>query len=131
MEENVLDPKDDKLLEEEFGGASDIQRSKRHAKVISWMRRPDYISTEQTRYQPTTMEKVESKIGYVVRKKMGGEQVNNEMLLRKYTCRNVQVLIKDRQYLHFFRVLKLSFPFSTSTWTVRLRSRPSRRHSRT
>jgi hypothetical protein len=31
------------------------------------MRRPDYISTEQTRYQPTTMEKVESKIGYVVR----------------------------------------------------------------
>ncbi len=39
------------------------------------MRRPDYISTEQTRYQPTTMEKVESKIGYVVRKKMGVEQV--------------------------------------------------------
>jgi RNA polymerase II-associated factor 1 len=39
------------------------------------MRRPDYISTEQTRYQPTTMEKVESKIGYVVRKKMGGDQV--------------------------------------------------------
>ena len=83
MEENILDPKDDKLLEEEFGGASDIQRSKRHAKVISWMRRPDYISTEQTRYQPTTMEKVESKIGYVVRKKMGGEQVNNELRLRK------------------------------------------------
>ena len=70
-----MDPKDDKLLEEDFGGAHDLKRSQRHAKIISWMRRPDYISTEQTRYQPTTMEQVESKIGYVVRKKMGGEQV--------------------------------------------------------
>jgi RNA polymerase II-associated factor 1 len=34
------------------------------------MRRPDYISTEQTRYQPTTIEKIESDIGYTVRKKM-------------------------------------------------------------
>ena len=71
----ALDPKDDKLLEEDFGAANDIKRSQRHAMVISWMRRPDYISTEQTRYQPSTMEKVESKIGYVVRKNMTGEQV--------------------------------------------------------
>ena len=76
LEELILDPKDDKLLEEDLGGAAnDIRRSQRHATFISWMRRPDYISTEQTRYQPTTMEKVESKIGYVVRKKMGAEQV--------------------------------------------------------
>ena len=75
MDEIVLDPKDDKLLEEDLPGANDIKRSQRHAKVISWMRRPDYISTEQTRYQPQSMEKVESKIGYVVRKKMQGEQV--------------------------------------------------------
>ena len=34
------------------------------------MRRPDYISTEQTRFQPTTIEKVESKVGFAVRKKM-------------------------------------------------------------
>ena len=74
-EDLALDPKDDKLLEEDFGAANDIKRSQRHAMVISWMRRPDYISTEQTRYQPSTMEKVESKIGYVVRKKMTGEQV--------------------------------------------------------
>ena len=38
------------------------------------MRRPDYISTEQTRYQPTTIEKIESKVGFAVRKKMGTEQ---------------------------------------------------------
>ena len=42
----------------------------RHAKNLSWMRRPDYISTEQTRFQPTTIEKVESKVGFAVRKKM-------------------------------------------------------------
>jgi RNA polymerase II-associated factor 1 len=76
MEELVLDPKDDKLLEEDFGGGGDLKRSQRHAKIISWMRRPDYISTEQTRFQPSSMEQVESKIGYVVRKKMGGEQVH-------------------------------------------------------
>ncbi len=75
MEEIVLDPKDDKLLEEDFAGANDLKRSQRHAMIISWMRRPDYISTEQTRYQPQSMEKVESKIGFVVRKKMQGEQV--------------------------------------------------------
>ena len=34
------------------------------------MRKPDYISTEQTRYQPTTIEKIESDIGFNVKKKM-------------------------------------------------------------
>ena len=38
--------------------------------MVSWMRRPDYISTEQTRYQPTTIEKIESNIGVTIRKKM-------------------------------------------------------------
>jgi hypothetical protein len=39
LEELVLDPKDDKLLEEDFGAANDIKRSQRHAKVISWCQR--------------------------------------------------------------------------------------------
>uniref|UniRef100_A0A0K2T7M0 RNA polymerase II-associated factor 1 homolog n=1 Tax=Lepeophtheirus salmonis TaxID=72036 RepID=A0A0K2T7M0_LEPSM len=72
-----LHPKDEKLLEDEMGhlaqGSSDLKRSARHAQVLSWMRRPDYISTEQTRYQPTTIDKVESKIGFVVRKNLGNE----------------------------------------------------------
>ena len=42
---------------------------------LSWMRRPDYISTEQTRYQPTTIEKIESDIGYTVRKKMNVDEL--------------------------------------------------------
>ena len=47
----------------------------RHAKNLSWMRRPDYISTEQTRFQPTTIEKIESKVGFAVRKKMDAQSL--------------------------------------------------------
>uniref|UniRef100_UPI0038D25AFF RNA polymerase II-associated factor 1 homolog n=1 Tax=Homo sapiens TaxID=9606 RepID=UPI0038D25AFF len=36
----LLDPADEKLLEEE------IQRSQQHAKVVPWMRKTEYISTE-------------------------------------------------------------------------------------
>ena len=39
------------------------------------MRRPDYISTEQTRFQPTTIEKIESKVGFAVRKKMDAQSL--------------------------------------------------------
>ena len=66
-----LDPKDEKLLEDELHAAGDTKRSNRHAISLSWMRKPDYISTEQTRYQPTTIEKIESKVGFAVRKKLG------------------------------------------------------------
>ena len=70
-----LDPKDEKLLEDEVQhGHGDLKRSKLHQKIQSWMRKPDYISTEQTRYQPTQVEKIESRVGYKVRKQMGTEQ---------------------------------------------------------
>lgn len=69
-----LDPKDEKLLEDEMDSKTDIKRSKQHAKILSWMRRPDYISTEQTRYQPTTIEKIESRVGFAVRRKFGADQ---------------------------------------------------------
>lgn len=69
-----LDPKDERLLEEDMSDKTDAKRSQRHAQILSWMRRPDYISTEQTRYQPTTIEKIESKVGFAVRKKMGNVQ---------------------------------------------------------
>lgn len=69
-----LDPRDEKLLEDELHSVGDTKRSKRHAEPLSWMRKPDYISTEQTRYQPTTIEKIESKVGFAVRKKLGTSQ---------------------------------------------------------
>lgn len=57
-----LDPKDEHLLEEDYSDKTDVKRSQRHAILLSWMRKPDYISTEQTRYQPTTIEQIESKV---------------------------------------------------------------------
>jgi len=72
---DVLDPADDKLLEEEFNTIHDKKRAMRHSQPLSWMRKPDYISTEQTRYQPTTIEKIESDIGYSVKKKMNMDDV--------------------------------------------------------
>ena len=70
-----LDPRDEKLLEDELHSVGDTKRSKRHATSLSWMRKPDYISTEQTRYQPTTIDKIESKVGFAIgRKKLGTTQ---------------------------------------------------------
>ncbi|CAB4058385.1 PAF1 [Lepeophtheirus salmonis] len=111
-----LHPKDEKLLEDEMGhlaqGSSDLKRSARHAQVLSWMRRPDYISTEQTRYQPTTIDKVESKIGFVVRKNLGNETalyMDREAQTTK--CGNILVpklfLIRILLLLVSLRMLKL------------------------
>lgn len=63
-----LDPADEKLLEEDVHTPQDSMRSRHHAKSVSWLRKSEYISTEQTRFQPQNMEKVEAKVGYNVRK---------------------------------------------------------------
>ena len=74
----MLDPKDERLLEEDWEtrAGTDKKRSKQHSLGVSWMRRPDYISTEQARYQPTTIEKIESRVGFGIRKKMGNDMGN-------------------------------------------------------
>lgn len=64
----ALDPADEKLLEDDVLTPQDSKRSRHHAKNVSWLRRSEYISTEQTRFQPQTMEKVEAKVGYNVKK---------------------------------------------------------------
>lgn len=63
-----LDPADEKLLEEDVHTPQDSQRSRHHAKSVSWLRKSEYISTEQTRFQPQNNEKVEAKVGFNVRK---------------------------------------------------------------
>lgn len=68
-----LDPKDEKLLEEEVVPQKNQKRSRHHAKSVSWLRRTEYISTEQTRFQPQTIDKVEAKVGYSIKKKMKEE----------------------------------------------------------
>lgn len=71
----VLDPADEKLLEEDSHATSmhHTSRSKQHAKSVSWLRRSEYISTEQTRFQPQNMEKAEAKVGYNVKNSLRDE----------------------------------------------------------
>ncbi|XP_037080168.1 RNA polymerase II-associated factor 1 homolog [Pollicipes pollicipes] len=65
-----LDPADERLLEEDSLAPQDFKRSRHHAKNVSWLRRTEYISTELTRFQPTTMDKIESKVGFSIKKQM-------------------------------------------------------------
>ena len=68
-----LDPADEKLLEEDVLTPQDSRRSRHHARSVSWLRRTEYISTEQTRFQPQTMDKVEAKVGYSIKKNLKNE----------------------------------------------------------
>ncbi|KAI4457971.1 rna polymerase ii-associated factor 1 [Holotrichia oblita] len=68
-----LDPADEKLLEEDILTPQDSKRSRHHARSVSWLRRTEYISTEQTRFQPQTMDKVEAKVGYSIKKNLKNE----------------------------------------------------------
>ncbi|KDR16760.1 RNA polymerase II-associated factor 1 homolog [Zootermopsis nevadensis] len=68
-----LDPADEKLLEEDVLTPQDSKRSRHHARSVSWLRRTEYISTEQTRFQPQTMDKVEAKVGYSIKKSLKDE----------------------------------------------------------
>lgn len=61
---------DERLLEEDILAPQDSKRSRHHAKNVPWLRRTEYISTEITRFRPTTMDKVESKVGFSIKKQM-------------------------------------------------------------
>ncbi|XP_022175885.1 RNA polymerase II-associated factor 1 homolog [Myzus persicae] len=63
-----MDNADEKLLEEDILAPQDSKRSRHHARSVSWLRRTEYISTEQTRFQPQTIEKVEAKVGFSIKK---------------------------------------------------------------
>lgn len=86
----ALDPADEKLLEEDILTPSDSKRSRHHAKSVSWLRRTEYISTEQTRFQPQTMDKVEAKVGYSIKKSL-----NNETL---YMDRDSQIRAIEKTF---------------------------------
>ena len=93
-EKVAMDPADEKLLEEELPGMQNTKRSQQHNVCLSWMRRPDYISTEQTRYQPTTIEKVEANIGYSFRKKMDVEELYKD---RESQIEAIEKTFKDAE----------------------------------
>ncbi|KAF3847574.1 hypothetical protein F7725_020602 [Dissostichus mawsoni] len=70
----LLDPADEKLLEEDIQAPSSSKRSQQHAKVVPWMRKTEYISTEFNRYGVSN-EKVEVKIGVSVKQQFTEEEI--------------------------------------------------------
>ncbi|XP_055379893.1 RNA polymerase II-associated factor 1 homolog [Condylostylus longicornis] len=68
-----LDPDDEKLLEEDVHTPQDSNRSRQHSRSVSWLRKSEYISTEQTRFQPQNLETIEAKVGYNVKKSLREE----------------------------------------------------------
>lgn len=80
-----LHPTDEKLLEDDILTPQDGKRSRHHHVNVSWLRRTEYISTEPTRFQPQTMEKIEATVGFATRRK---KTVNDENV---YTDRESQL----------------------------------------
>lgn len=70
----ILDVADEKLLEEEIQAPSSSKRSQQHAKVVPWMRKTEYISTEFNRYGISN-EKPEVKIGVSVKQQFTEEEI--------------------------------------------------------
>ncbi|XP_020642726.3 RNA polymerase II-associated factor 1 homolog [Pogona vitticeps] len=70
----LLDPADEKLLEEEIQAQTSSKRSQQHAKVVPWMRKTEYISTEFNRYGVSN-EKPEVKIGVSVKQQFTEEEI--------------------------------------------------------
>uniref|UniRef100_A0A1L8DGW4 RNA polymerase II-associated factor 1 homolog n=1 Tax=Nyssomyia neivai TaxID=330878 RepID=A0A1L8DGW4_9DIPT len=89
-----LDPADEKLLEEDVHTPQDSMRSRQHAKSVSWLRKSEYISTEQTRFQPQNMEKVEAKVGYNVKKSLREETLQMD---RDTQIRAIQKTFQDSE----------------------------------
>lgn len=75
------DPEDDKLINDDEPLALSAKKSQRdkphsqlHNKVVPWLKKTEYISTEYNRYGASS-EKTETKVGYNVRKNMINDQV--------------------------------------------------------
>ena len=74
-----LDPADERLLEDDALPQKDQKRSRHHTKSVSWLRRTEYISTEQTRFQPQSIDKIEAKVGYSVKKMLKNDDLGSYM----------------------------------------------------
>uniref|UniRef100_A0A183C1X7 RNA polymerase II-associated factor 1 homolog n=1 Tax=Globodera pallida TaxID=36090 RepID=A0A183C1X7_GLOPA len=70
-----LDPIDEQLLEDENLSQLNTRRSIQHRKVVPWMRKTEYISTEFSRYGigQTGAERPDTKIGYGMKNRIKNE----------------------------------------------------------
>lgn len=81
QENAYLDMDDERLLEEDLSATQDGKRSRHHNKNVSWLRKTEYISTENNRQ--FSAEKVEARIGFNMRK--------NQRDLNMYQDRESQI----------------------------------------
>lgn len=77
----VHDPEDDRLINDDDAPPQFTKKSPRdkphsqlHNKVVPWLKKTEYISTEYNRYGSGN-EKTETKVGYNVRKNMKEEEI--------------------------------------------------------
>lgn len=63
----VLDPEDERLLDEESTSLTDAKRSRHNKMNVSWLRKTEYISTEYNRFTQKA-DKSETKVGYKIKK---------------------------------------------------------------
>ncbi|CAP39764.2 Protein CBG23232 [Caenorhabditis briggsae] len=63
----AMDEKDNILLEDESASKMSIKRSAQHSKLVPWMRKTEYISTEFNRFG-VTADRQETKLGYNLKK---------------------------------------------------------------
>uniref|UniRef100_A0A7N8X1X1 RNA polymerase II-associated factor 1 homolog n=1 Tax=Mastacembelus armatus TaxID=205130 RepID=A0A7N8X1X1_9TELE len=105
----LLDPADEKLLEEDIQAPSSSKRSQQHAKVVPWMRKTEYISTEFNRYGVSN-EKVEVKIGVSVKQQFTEEEIykdrDSQISAIEKTFEDAQKLVSE----HALHLLHFIFP---------------------
>lgn len=68
-----MHPLDAELLDDDFGAPIGTKRSQQHNRVVPWMRKTEYISTEFNRFGQA-QDRSENKIGYSIKKSMAGQQ---------------------------------------------------------
>lgn len=109
-----FEAKDEKLLDDDNLHQKKQTRSRHHAKSVSWLRRTEYISTEQTRFQPQTIDKVEAKVGYSIKKSLKEDM--------HYMDRDSQVRMKKSQTETIILITIRFCPYRSRTLKRRLRT---------
>lgn len=90
-----LDSTDEKLLEEDVLVTSQkTKRSQHHSRLVCWLRRTEYISTESTRFQPQATETIEARVGYSIKKKLMEETLYMD---RKTQIKAIEKTFEDNK----------------------------------
>lgn len=69
MQKRAHDPIDQMLLEDEETYNQNSRRSQQHSKIVPWMRKTEYISSEFQRFG-VAADRQETKVGYNIKKKL-------------------------------------------------------------